>query len=157
MRAFFPFAIDERMDNQPVEKDYDPKPTTYVYRLIGGTPSGCEIVFTFTLEYKTPEDATNAMNLHSSEFSITYSAMDDGFEGFDVAELKIVEDLFSAMLDEFGSPGDSPCIHDDDDDEDNDKDNGQKNNGLESIDSDSSSLLPSFFVILSLFFLSHIL
>ena len=160
MRALFPFALDEAMDSQPVEKDYDSKPTTYVYRLIGGAPSGSEVVFTFTLEYKTPEDAENAKNLHSSEFSITYSALDGGFGGFDVAELKIVEDLFSAMLEEFGSPGDSPCIDDDDDDEadDEDKDNAQKNNDLDSIESDSSSsLIPSFFAILSLFLLSHIL
>ncbi len=66
-------------------------------------PSSSDLEITFNFEYDNADQARNAVNLRSGEFSMTYTAMDGGFGEFDIPELLRIEHIYQSLRDKFSS------------------------------------------------------
>lgn len=109
LRELFPDTFDPSVDEEPVTNNFHPLYTTYVSTLVGMMPSTSELEITFTIEYDNPDQARNAVNGRSGEFSMTYTGINGGFYGFSNTELLKMEALYSTLRDQFGSPGREDC------------------------------------------------
>ena len=168
IRAIFPGIVDSNDDSKSVATDFDSDDTTYLYTVSGSMPSGSNLRFSFNLEYSSAQDARTASNLNSGEFSFTYSAIGGGFDGFDATELKTVEDLYTTLLDKFGSPGDdqgcssnnnnspssnnnSPSSNNNSPSSNNNNNNNNSPSSNNNDSSDATMVIPSLLVLLLAF------
>eukprot|EP01096_Ripella_sp_DP13-Kostka_P009225 TRINITY_DN350_c1_g2_i2.p1 TRINITY_DN350_c1_g2~~TRINITY_DN350_c1_g2_i2.p1 ORF type:complete len:331 (-),score=159.09 TRINITY_DN350_c1_g2_i2:21-1013(-) len=151
VRALFPGIVDEDEDSRSVSSDSDLADTTYLYTVSGTMPSGSFLFFSFNLEYDSAQDARTASNIKSGEFSFTYSATGGGFDGFDASELRAIENLYTVLLDEFGSPGseDEGCSSNNNDNNNSPSSNNNSNSNNDS--SDAIMAIPSLLVVLLAF------
>lgn len=151
LRDIFPGAFESDKDDESTPLVFS-KPYTYIYKLEGTMPSGSAIEFTFTLEHDSPEDAEEAKNANSGEFSITYAATGDGFSDFESSELENVEKLYKSLFKEFGSHKDEDCSSGEDADNSNSNnsnsdDNNDNDDGNNDDSSDANSVIPCLMAI----------